>query len=122
MGLSESEKRVLEELERNLYENDADFARKTKAKIDQVSSRGANSPAKVVAGALLAVIGISILVFAAITQLPPVGVIGFLIMLFGLLMASASAKPGSAKSGSAKKSPKQQGSFFEDRWNRRTEE
>ena len=122
MGLSESEKRVLEELERNLYENDADFARKTKAKIDQVSSRGANSPAKVVAGALLAVIGISILVFAAITQLPPVGVFGFLIMLFGLLMASASAKPGSARSGSAKKSPKQQGSFFEDRWNRRTEE
>ncbi|MBP6043271.1 MAG: DUF3040 domain-containing protein [Rhodoluna sp.] len=122
MGLSESEKRVLEELERNLYENDADFARKTKAKIDQVSSRGANSPAKVVAGALLAVIGISILVFAAITQLPPVGVVGFLIMLFGLLMASASAKTRPATASSTKNPRKQQGSFFEDRWNRRTEE
>ena len=122
MGLSESEKRVLEELERNLYENDADFARKTKAKIDQVSSRGANSPAKVIAGALLAVIGISILVFAAITQLPPVGVAGFLVMLFGLLMASATAKTGTQSKGASKKSTKQQGSFFEDRWNRRTED
>lgn len=124
MGLSESEKRVLEELERNLYENDADFARKTKSKIDQVSLRGANSPAKVIAGALLAVIGISILVFAAITQLPPVGVAGFLVMLFGLLMASASAsaKTGAPSAGTTKKPAKQQGSFFEDRWNRRTED
>ena len=122
MGLSESEKKVLEELERDLYANDANFARKTKATIDQVSAPGANSPAKVVAGALLAVIGISVLVFSAITQMPPVGVVGFLIMLFGLLMASASAKTGSQGKGSDRKQAKRTGSFFEDRWNRRTQE
>ena len=36
--------------------------------------------------------------------------------------ASASAKTGAPGTGSAKKPAKQQGSFFEDRWNRRTED
>ena len=50
MGLSESEKRVLEELERGLYAEDAAFERKSKAQIERIDAPGANSPAKVIAG------------------------------------------------------------------------
>jgi F0F1-type ATP synthase assembly protein I len=120
MGLSESEKRVLEELERNLYAEDASFAKKSKAKIDRAGQSGANSPAKVVAGVLISVIGISILVFAAITQIPPFGVAGFLVMLFGILMASATAKVASTTNKASEKT--RSGTFFEDRWNKRSGE
>lgn len=117
MGLSESEKRVLEELERNLYADEPGFAKKTKAKIDRASY--SNSPSKIVAGALLAVIGISMLVFGAITQVPAFGVAGFLVMLFGILMASATAKAPKLKPGNPVRPAK--GNFFEDRWDKRTD-
>lgn len=118
MGLSENEKRVLEELERNLYASDADFAKKSRAKIDRVSATaGQNSPAKIVAGALISVIGISILVFAAITQIALFGVVGFLVMLFGILMASATRKVIQAQG--EKPAKPTSGSFFEERWNKR---
>lgn len=120
MGLSESEKRVLEELERNLYAGDADFAKKSRAKIDRVSATpGQNSPTKIVAGALIGVIGVSILVFAAITQIALFGVVGFLVMLFGILMASATRKVDQV-SGQKPAKPAS-GSFFEDRWNKRND-
>jgi hypothetical protein len=120
MGLSESEKRVLEELERNLYAEDASFAKKSKARIERAGQPGANSPAKIVAGALISIMGISVLVFAAITQVPIFGVVGFLVMLFGILMASATTKVvATAKKSQAKP---RSGSFFEDRWNKRTED
>jgi hypothetical protein len=125
MGLSESEKKVLEELERGLYADDSAFQRKSKASIERIESPGTNSPAKVIAGTLVAVAGISVLVFGAIAQIAPFGVLGFLVMLLGILVASASgsssAKPASGKIPSH--SPKQtRGSKFEERWNRRTEQ
>lgn len=115
MALSDREKQVLEELERNLLADDANFARK--AKLRQPGM--ANSPAKIVAGALIALIGISVLVFAAISQLSVFGVIGFLIMLFGILMVSSNngAKPRAR----AKSTKPKSGSFFEDRWHKRSE-
>lgn len=125
MGLSESEKKVLEELERGLYADDSAFERKSKAKIDRIDSPGSNSPAKVIAGSLVAVAGISVLVFGAITQLAVLGVIGFLVMLVGILVASASGTPV-AREGSAKKpndsTKPSRGSKFEERWNKRTEQ
>ena len=119
MGLSENEKQVLEELERALYADDASFAKKSRTKLKGVGeSPAANSPAKIVAGVLLATIGVSILVFAAISQVAAFGVAGFLVMLFGILIASATRK---APANSAKPaSPKQKGSYFEDRWNKRS--
>lgn len=126
MGLSESEKKVLEELERGLYAEDAAFERKSKAQIERIESPGANSPAKVIAGSLLAVSGISILIFGAVTQVAVFGVAGFLVMLVGILIASATGgssserKVPSKQPKSANKPPK--GSLFEDRWNKRTEQ
>jgi hypothetical protein len=125
MGLSESEKRVLEELERGLYAEDASFARKSKAQIERIDAPGANSPAKVIAGSLLAVVGISILVFGAVTQVAAFGVGGFLVMLVGILIASATG--GQATTASKpKRSPKADkpstSARFEERWNKRTEQ
>ncbi len=125
MGLSESEKRVLEELERGLYAEDAAFERKSKAQIERIDAPGANSPAKVIAGSLLAVVGISILVFGAVTQVAAFGVVGFLVMLVGILMASATggSTARSAKAQKAPKADKASGSnMFEERWNKRTEQ
>lgn len=111
MALSDREKQVLEELERNLLAEDPKLARKSRT----ASTFGQNSPAKIVVGALLGLIGISILVFAAATQLVFFGVAGFLITLFGILMASA----GPAR---VQKTEGQKGAgLFEDRWNKRSD-
>ena len=119
MGLSEREQRVLEELERGLYAEDAKFAQRV--------SSGGNIAAKMVAGVLLAVIGLSVLVFAVIIQIMFIGLIAFALMLVGLVLATsggpanqsggAKSKAAGAGSGKPKKSP---GSFFEDRWDKRS--
>jgi len=117
MALSEHEQKMLDELERGLYQSDASFA-------NRVSNTSGKSPAsRLVGGALLAVIGVSLLVFAVVIQLVAFGVVGFLFMLLGLVLASsnwsssalsADSKPPKKKSGI--QSPR---NFFEDRWDRR---
>ncbi len=118
MGLSESEKKVLEELERALYAEDEAFQRKSKSQLDKFSQPGANSPAKVIAGSLLAVIGISVLVFSAVSQIAAFGVVGFLVMLVGILIASANGQQNRVATDKNEKS----GSFFEKRWSKRTDQ
>lgn len=120
MGLSENEKQVLEELERALYAEDASFAKKTRTRLSGVEGSASNSPAKIVAGALLATMGISILVFAAISQVALFGVVGFLVMLFGILIASATQKSPARLPNKAQ--PKQKGSYFQERWERRSDQ
>jgi hypothetical protein len=125
MGLSESEKKVLEELERGLYAEDAAFARKSKARMEQIQAPGANSPSKVIAGSLIAVVGISVLVFGAITQVSLFGLAGFLVMLVGILIASATgdrARPIGAEKKSRSEPKPGPSSKFEERWNKRTEQ
>ncbi|MFM6963396.1 MAG: DUF3040 domain-containing protein [Micrococcales bacterium] len=112
MGLSEREKRVLAEMERELF---------GASSIDP-KLRPANSVRKLVAGVLLAVIGLSVLVFAAISAVIWFGLIGFAITLFGVLMASATPAAGSSKSTTKPRSNKPKpnpGTFFENRWDNR---
>lgn len=126
MGLSEREQKVLEELERGLYAEDAKFATK-------VSAGPSNSAARIVGGALLAVIGLSVLVFAVISQLTVFGVVGFALMLAGVLVATgssggkakgqpAAAKPTVSPAGEAKPKDEPRGNFFEERWNKRMDQ
>ncbi len=120
MGLSEREQRVLEELERGLYAEDAKFAQRV--------SSGGNLAAKLVAGVLLAVIGLSVLVFAVIIQIMFIGLIAFVLMLGGLVLATSggSANQGGGAKNKAANAPgpdkpkKSPGSFFEDRWDKRS--
>ena len=127
MGLSEREQKVLEELERGLYADDAKFATK-------VSAGPNNSAARVVGGALLAVVGLSVLVFAVISQVTVFGVVGFAAMLAGVLVATGSngsrpkstsasaARPKTGPSSTSEPKPEPKGNFFEQRWNKRMDQ
>ena len=121
MGLSEYDKKVLEQLERDLIGGDDAFARK----ITQGQAKPTNSAGKLIAGALVAIVGMSLLVFGAITQVIVFGVIGFVVALAGLLIASANPSGQATPSARAAKRPTKRqnsGSFFENRWDQRRDQ
>jgi uncharacterized short protein YbdD (DUF466 family) len=115
VGLSDYDKKVLEQLERDLIGGDDAFARK----INPGQPKPTNSASKLIAGALVAVIGMSLLVFSAIAHLIAFGVLGFLVALTGLLVASANPV---GRQPSRSKKPKTSGSFFENRWDQRRDQ
>lgn len=119
MGLSEQEQKLLDELERGLYASDSNLAHK-------LGKPGARSPKLIIAGAALAIIGISLLVVAVMIQVALFGVAGFLAMLAGLVVAtssnpleqgSKSSKNQGTNKSAGNAAPKR--SFFDDRWDKR---
>jgi len=125
MPLSEQEQRLLEEMERNLYRDDADFVHA----VGGVRGRRPNYRS-IVLGVLLAVAGIGALIAGVALQLLIVGVIGFALMFGGVLLAITPGKRGAAApapaeptSGSSK-GKRSGGGFMDrlnDRWDRRQE-
>ena len=93
MPLSEHEQRLLEEMERNLYQNDADFVATVSGR------RGKPNYRLIVIGALLAVAGVAALVAGVIVQQPLIGVVGFGLMLGGVLMVLTPGRAPSDASG-----------------------
>src|SRR4051812_6077052 len=83
MPLSEQEQRLLEEMERSLYQNDADFVPTTGQR------RGRPNYTVLVIGALIGLLGIATLIVGVVIQQPLVGVLGFAIMFVGVLLAVA---------------------------------
>ena len=83
MPLSEQEQRLLEEMERSLYQNDADFVPTSGQR------RGRPNYTVLVIGALIGLVGIATLIVGVVIQLPPVGILGFVIMFVGVLLAVA---------------------------------
>jgi len=124
MPLSEQEQRLLDEMERNLYQNDADFVSAV------AGARGRTNYRGIILGAVLVVVGIGVLLFGVGSSLLVVGVLGFLIMFAGVivaLMPSRSANPvardgaGSPQKASARRS----GGFMDnlnERWEKRQED
>lgn len=86
MPLSEHEQRLLEEMERSLYQNDADFVAKVGGKRAKPAYRS------IVLGVLIAVVGVAVLVTGVFVQLPIVGILGFVVMFAGVLIAIAPGK------------------------------
>ncbi len=116
MALSDREQKLLDELERGLYESDSNFA-------SRVSRQPKSSPAaRLVSGVLLALIGLSVLVFSVVIQWVVFGVVGFALMLGGLVLASSNWSNSSLATEKEVK-PRKSGigskSFFEDRWDKR---
>ena len=110
MALSEHEQRLLEEMERNLLKEDATLA----GKASQLGSANP-SAGKLVAGVLTMLIGLGLLNFAVIIQFAHFGVVAFIVMVMGLVIASANFNlPQLPKS-----KPQRSASYFEDRWNQR---
>lgn len=124
MPLSEHEQRLLEEMERNLYQNDADFVATVAGR------RGRPNYRLIVIGALLGVAGVGALVAGVIVQQPLVGVLGFGLMLGGVLMVlSPGSSPAAASSGAPQSNPSGKSrarrswmDTMNERWERRQDE
>src|SRR6478735_2454689 len=100
MPLSEQEQRLLEEMERNLYRNDADFVHA----VGGVRGRRPNYRA-IVLGVLLAVAGAGALIAGVALQSLIVGVIGFALMFAGVLVAITPSKRGAATPAPSESGP-----------------
>lgn len=117
MPLSEQEQRLLDEMERNLYRNDADF-------VAAVSGRGRPNYRSIVLGVLLALAGIGGLIAGVALQFLIVGIIGFAVMFAGVLLAITPAKRARAASGPTahaprSTAPRRSNAGFMDRLNER---
>lgn len=127
MALSEQEQRLLEEMERSLYQNDADVMSTTPRGGSMVSAKS------ILIIVLAAVIGLGLVVVGMASSLPWVGLIGFIVMVAGVIWALSgsnraageadTASPTASSGGSARgRQSSGDGSFmsrFEDRWERR---
>ncbi len=118
MPLSEQEQRLLEEMERSLYQNDADFVATAR------QGRGRTNYRFVAVGVLVAVLGIAALVTGVIIQQPLVGILGFAIMFVGVLLAVAPPRRAAASEAPTPRADsRQRGPSFmdslNDRWDRR---
>jgi hypothetical protein len=125
MPLSEQEQRLLEEMERSLYHNDADFVATVGA------SRLRPNYRSIALGVLLAVAGIVTLIAGVALQQLWLGIVGFAVMFTGVLVALSPSKSG-RRVGTARPSasrPTQGGSSdsgfmdrLNERWDRRQDE
>lgn len=102
MPLSEHEQRLLEEMERNLYQNDAEFV----ASVGR--GRGKPNYTLIVVGILVAVLGVGIIVAGVIIRQPVIGIAGFVFIVGGAFLAlsrprgsSALQEPSAAERASA---------------------
>ena len=120
MPLSEQEQRLLDEMERHLMRNDADVVS---------APRGGRtlSYRNIVYGTILVLLGIGGLIMGVSLQVIAVGVIGFVVMLGGVILAITPGRGATARvepERSAK--PQGNGSSFmdrmNDRWDKRQEE
>jgi hypothetical protein len=123
MPLSEQEQRLLDEMERSLYQNDADFVATVGAR------RGKPNYTVLVIGVLLALLGVGVLITGVAIQQPLVGVLGFVLMFAGVLTIVSPPRRAlraedAAKGRTSSKTKAGGGSFMDnlnDRWDRRTD-
>jgi len=116
MPLSEQEQRLLDEMERSLYHSEADVVSTIGA------HRGRPNYTAVVIGILIALLGVGTIVTGVITRLPIIGVVGFVVMFAGVLLAISRPRHASPRSGAApaaSPAPHSKGASFMDRLNER---
>ena len=118
MPLSEHEQRLLEEMERNLYKNEADV-------VNTSDFRRAPNYTAIAVGVLMGLVGLVTMVVGVSLDITLVGILGFGILFAGVMVAVAI--PGSSSEGSptAPRASKAQSpaasSTFMDRLNERWE-
>ena len=117
MPLSEQEQRLLEEMERSLYHNDADF-------VATVGKRSGRRNYRTVAlGIVAAIVGVAVIITGVALRIPIIGVVGFVVMFVGVLLALSSPRAGAAGSADAGTAGQASGSAqrpgFMDRLNER---
>lgn len=120
MPLSEQEQRLLDEMERSLYHNDADDVTTVGAR------RGRPNYTAVVLGVLAGVVGLVLLVVGVTIRQPLVGILGFAIMFVGALVAIAPPRrltvPGSRQPAAPTKPRTGFMDSLNERWERRNDD
>ena len=120
MALSEREQRLLDEMERNLLQHDAD-----------VVAPGANRGMRfgsLVLGILVTALGLGVVLAGIGFRSPWLGIGGFAVLVVGVLLAMRRTVPdvseldGTSARGSAKPQRASFMSNLEDRWDRRRDE
>ncbi|MFE1645352.1 DUF3040 domain-containing protein [Microbacterium sp. P01] len=123
MPLSEQEQRLLDEMERHLMHNDADVV--------SASTDGRTlSYRNIVYGTILVLVGLGGLIAGVSIPLVVVGVISFVVMLGGVILAVTPTRAGNGRVAAdpaqpAKAKASSSGSFMDrmnDRWERRQED
>lgn len=122
MALSDRERRLLAEMEAALASDDPRLQSTLSGGDTATMLRGKSS--SLITSALLILVGIITLFTGLISQIPPIGIAGFLIALTGVLIAIRSLSApikGAARAakGSAKGSKGGLNSRMQERWDRR---
>lgn len=119
MPLSEHDQRLLDEMERHLMRNDADV-------VTAPGDGQSLSYRNLIYGAVLVVAGIVGLIVGVSTNLIVVGVLAFVVMLAGVVLAITPARSDASATAPTTSSsvPAKSASFMDrmnDRWDRRTD-
>ena len=120
MPLSEHEQRLLDEMERNLYQGEADVL--TALGVKRVPHYRA-----IAVGVILAVVGLITMLVGVYQDLTVVGILGFAVVFTGVMVAvavpgRATSSPKSSSSSSSRSTSASSMSFMDrlnDRWERR---
>lgn len=116
MALSEHEQKLLEEMERGLYQNEADVV-----STSQLGGRAPNYRA-IGIGTLVGVIGLIAMLWAVQANSTVVGIIGFVVLFGGVMVAvSVPGKPGDTLPSSPSAKPKKPHTSLMDQLNDRWE-
>jgi hypothetical protein len=120
MPLSEQEQRLLDEMERHLMRNDADV-------VSAPTDGRTLSYRNIVYGTILVLVGLGGLIVGVSTQLIVVGVIGFIVMLAGVILAVTPTRGllrAPIDTDAPARKPASSPSFMDrmnDRWDKRQE-
>ncbi len=116
MPLSEQEQRLLDEMERHLLHNDADV-------VSAPRDGRSLSYRNIVYGTVLVLLGLGGLIAGVSIPLIAVGVVGFVLMLAGVVLAvtptRATAQSAADRTASAAQAPSASHASFMDRMNDR---
>lgn len=116
MPLSEHEQRLLDEMERNLYGTDSDVHSAPMGGMPRPNYRA------IVVGVFVVVAGLATLLGGVVSHLIVVGIIGFVVMFAGVLIASRPGSPQEFPAGARSTSTQRKPSFMqrmEARWEQR---
>lgn len=117
MPLSEHEQRLLDEMERSLYHNEADDVTTVGA------GRARPNYTAIALGIIAGVIGIALLLVGVVSRLPLIGLVGFVVMFGGALFAIAPPRRFAIESSGSPRG--RRGGFMDslnERWDRRADE
>lgn len=116
MALSEREQRLLEEMERNLYQNEADI-------VTTLGERRAPNYTAIAVGAIVGLVGLITMVVGVYIDITLVGIAGFVVAFAGVMIAVAvPGKPAMRESApNASKAQSSSGLMdrLNERWDRR---